>query len=95
MLTYRTSMSRKCMFTFLNLSAICCRTQNYICDKGVEKFCIYWLYLDLSDNLCVFNQMLKQTVQVIGGLLGVPSLFFGLEVNECATKAICISSGPF
>lgn len=39
--------------------------------------------------------MLEQLVQVIGRLLGIPSLFFGLEVDKCRAEAIRIPSGPF
>lgn len=39
--------------------------------------------------------MPEQLVQVIGRLLGIASLFFGLKVDKCGTEAIRISSGPF
>lgn len=47
------------------------------------------------NHLCVPNQMLEQLVQVIGRLLGIPRLLFGLKVDKCATEAIRIASSPF
>lgn len=61
-----------------------------------EQAFIYVDYLSPHMNhLCVFNQMLEQLVQVIGRLLGIASLFFGLKVDKCGTEAIRIPSGPF